>query len=120
MTDEHVGLDRDWRRHRFADDVPDSSAHVLHNAVSSVEKKQANEHGPKAHEVGTESWRDGHVDTKDDQNRGDQHAADSSEARRFFDVASAAPQNGAQHAATIQRIAGKQIEDREEQITGAE
>ena len=92
---------------------------MFHDAVSGVEKKHADQHRPEAHEVGTESRRDGHVDAEDDQNRGDQHAANSGESRGFFDVAGATPENRAQHATAIEWITGKKIEDREQQIAGA-
>jgi hypothetical protein len=93
---------------------------MFHHAVSGVEEKESNEYRPETHEVGFEARSDGHVDAKDDQDRGDQHAANSCESCRFLDVASTTPENGTQNAPTIEWITRKEIEDREQQIAGAE
>jgi hypothetical protein len=44
VTDKRVRLDREWGRHRFADDVPELAANLLNDAVSSVKKKDADQY----------------------------------------------------------------------------
>src|ERR1044072_16456 len=93
---------------------------MFHHAVSSIEEKESNEYRPEPHEIGSESWSDDHVHAEDDQNRGDQHAANAGESCCFFDVAGATPQNGTQNAPAVEWITRKEIEDCEQKIAGAE
>ena len=46
--------------------------------------------------------------------------AEAGDARGLANVAAALPNDGAQHTAAVERIAGKQIEDREQEISGAD
>src|SRR6185295_9362409 len=61
-------------------------------------------------------WRDDDVNTEENQDTANQHAADSCLSSCFHDIAAAAPENCAQHATAIKRVTRKKIEEREQQI----
>src|SRR6266851_3822364 len=117
-ADGQVWFDRDRRRHSIGDSR--RFARTPHHAGSCAQQKDAHQNRPEAHEVRPESRRKGHVKPERNQHQGHQLAAEASNASGITNAAAAFPDNRAQHSAAIQRISWKQIEYRQQEISGAD
>ena len=106
-VNRQVGFEGHRRGHRLGDGGGLLGARALDHAGGGAQQEQSHQDRPKSHKVRTEGRREGHVESKHDQDRGDQLAAETGDARGVVDVAAAFPDNRAQHAAAIERIAGK-------------
>ena len=105
VADRRVRLDGDGRGHRVARGSKAPSA--WDDCARRVEEEEADEREPESHEGVAHAEVE--PAAEDDERAADELPAEARDARRLFEFAVALPEEGAQHAPAVERVAGQEV-----------
>src|SRR4030095_13086418 len=108
-ADGQVRLDYNRGRHHIGhrSEIADAS----HHAGGSSQEEHADEEQPESNEISTKSRRQSNVESESDQHQRHKLATEAGDAGGVTHAAASFPDNGAEHAATIEWITRKQVEN---------